>query len=296
MSGGRFIVLVLVLAAVGLLGGWLLQRCRVDQPAARAGRVVCLGPAAVEIVFAMGQADQLVAVDNYCSYPPEVQQLARVGGLTDPNLEGILAKQPGVIITMGKNPRLQQLANTIGARLLFLKIDTLGQLDRGIAQLGTLLGAVDQARQLREQITDRLGQVKRFVGGMFRPRVFFYITYSAGKSGSLTTIGGGGFLNQLIDIAGGTNIFGDLARAYPQVSREQVLLGEPDLIVLACPGVQFNDDAVNNVVRQWRQAGLPQRVPVHVLQQDYLLTPGPRVAKAAAVLAETFHLRSGVDN
>lgn len=284
--------MILVFAGVGLLGGRglaYLEQGASSRSELDADRVVCLGPAVVEIFFQMGQANRLVGIDSYSSYPPAVEQIRRVGGMTDPDLEAILTSRAGLVVTMGHNRKLDQLARSSGSDLLVLPIDSLEQLDRAIQRLGNMLQAKQAAQALGENIKEQLNCIKSQTAKLSRPRVFFSISYAPGKWGSLTTIGGVGFLNQLIDIAGGSNIFDDLARAYPHVSREQVLLREPDLIVIACPGMSLGKDDVARLESQWRQAGLARHVPVHVLQQDYLLIPGPRVTKIARALGRVLH-------
>ena len=292
MSSGRVMILMLVFAAVGLLGGRGLAHLGAGasaRPGSCTDRVVCLGPAVVEILFQMDQADRLVGIDSYSSYPPAVEQIRRVGGMTDPDLEAILTSRAGLVVTMGHNRKLDQLTRSSGSELLVLPIDSLEQLDRAVQSLGSMLQAKQAAETLREKIKEQLNHVESHTDKLSRPRVFFSITYTTGKWGSLTTIGGVGFLNQLIEIAGGSNIFDDLSRAYPHVSREQVLLREPDVIVIACPGMSLGKVDLARLENQWRQAGLPEHVPVHVLPQEYLLIPGPRVIKTAWALARVLH-------
>ena len=123
----------------------------------------------------------------------------------------------------------------------------------------------------------------------YRPRVFLVHSREVGTMGSVYSGGGESFFNELIDIAGGVNIFGDVEDDSIQPSLEEVLKRQPEIIIELLPAKKDDPDQIAQRVQDWGQLEtLPavQQGRVHVLAGDYLLLIGPRLHLAARRFAE----------
>lgn len=269
-----------------------------DQDAVRtprrpARRVVTIGPNVTETVFALGAGDEVAAVTDFCTYPPEACEKPRVGGLFHPNLERIIALEPDLVIMQSPVEKVIGLCRRRGIRHLILGMHTLDSIRSGILAAGRALGREGEAERLVGRMRADLDRVRERVrggdgGGGCRAKLFLCTGRAPGELSRLGTIGPGGFLAELVEIAGGENVFADARVPYPQISKEALVARAPEVVIEARPG----ESAPARPRSEWNAlASLPavRAGRVHVLTEEFLLIPGPRVAETARLLAELLH-------
>jgi iron complex transport system substrate-binding protein len=249
--------------------------------ASPAQRIVSLSPTTTEILFALGAGGQVVGRTHWDLYPDSARLVPDLGNGMRPNVEAVLAQRPDlVVLYAGQENRDAALAlRAAGVNTLALRIDRLEQLWRGMRLLGLASGKLERAEALVASLRATLDSVRRLTQGLERPRVFLHAWENP-----LLSIGAGSYLSELVDIAGGSNVFGDLAAPSPQVSFEEVLRRNPDA-VLAGP------QTARQLLESARWQALPAVRAKRLLVMDTLLTgrPGVRVAEAALSLARLFH-------
>jgi iron complex transport system substrate-binding protein len=254
-------------------------------------RIVCGSPAVTEIVFALGCGDRVVGVSDYTTYPPEAVRKPSIGGFMNPSRERLLVLEPDVILTQGEHAALAGFAGEYGIRFLSVKLDTLDDLYRAVASIADAVGAADRGRELARRLQADLAGVRQQVAGAAPRGVLFLFARTPGDLTGLTTIGPGSFLDAVIRIAGGTNVFGDAHGAYPQVSKETLLVRRPEVILEVDPG-GLTEDKARRLRADWQKLPeLPAVVHGRIvyLDEPYLLVPGPRIGLAAARLARAIH-------
>jgi len=254
-------------------------------------RIICAAPSITEIVYALGSGDQVVGVSDFSVFPPAAMSKPRIGGLFNPNRERIVSLKPDLVITQGEHESLHAMERELGVQRLSVKIDTLSDLKQAIRILGDRLGHQPKAHSLVSDLESRLQRIREQVREFSRPRVFLSLGHTPGDLTGLMTAGSGTFLDELIDIAGGVNIFGSMPSLYPQISKEALVLHQPDIILEICPeGISTGS---RELLRQdWnRFASLHRQTPVsvHFVSNDYLLIPGLRLPLAARKFARIFH-------
>ncbi len=288
----RSLALVAALFAVGVavaLAIWFAG----DGPAAPQAsgppkRVITIGPNVTETVFALGAGERVVAVTDFCTYPPEARRRPRIGSLFHPNLERIIALEPDLIVMQSPMEKVTELCEKRGIRHVALRMNTLEAIRTGIVTAGGMLGCEGRAAQLVAEIDAELDQVRSTLAGRPRVKLFLCTGRAPGALSGLGTAGPGSFLAELVEIAGGENIFADAITAYPQVSKEALVRRAPAVIVELRPGAGLDEDALAELVAEW--SALPP-VPavregrVHVLTVEFLLIPGPRIAETVRRLA-----------
>ena len=195
-------------------------------------RIVSLSPAVTEIIFALGRGDLLVGRTDFCQYPPEAAQIESIGGISNLNVEKILALNPDLVISGSMIPQKSaEHLMSLGVPLvcvieknrfdgLYENITKIGQLtDR----TRTAYGLVDQ---LKREIADDQAQYSH-QSDTNRPSVYYVVGF--GASGNFTA-GGDTFINDLIAMAGGRNIAaGVKGWSY---SLEALMSENPDYIII----------------------------------------------------------------
>jgi iron complex transport system substrate-binding protein len=177
-----------------------------------------------------------------------------------------------------------------------VKLDTLADVFEAIRTISEALGVPDRGRELAGEVRRGLDATRERVSGRPRQRVLAVVGRTPGDLGGLATVGPRSVLGDLLAVAGGSNLFADAAGPYPQISKESILVRKPDVILELSPG-PLPDGTLRMLREDWsRLPGIPavEAGRIHYLTNSYLLIPGPRVADAAARLAEAMHPRGGV--
>ncbi len=256
-------------------------------------RVITISPNATEMIVALGAGDRLVGVSDFCRLPAEFEDVPRVGGILDPNLERILRLKPDLVILRGKMAEVERLCEANGIPLYRDPTERFDDVFRTIGELGGLLGREKEASALVDATRGRIDRITRAVAGRHRPRVLFTTERPVDTLARVTTSGRGTFVDEIITRAGGENIFGKVDVAYPEVSLESILIAAPEVIIEVMPGVADPDGELRDrVIQQWKQLGsMPAtRIDrIHVFVDAELVIPSPRIADSIARLAALLH-------
>ena len=269
---------------VALSGGGLA-----DQPPQR---IIAIGPNSAEIVCALGACDAIVGVSKFVVYPPELKARPQVGGQFDPDIERITALRPDLVITRGASDALERLCADRGIAVYRDETDSLAGIEKTTADLGRLLRREKEAKQVVADFRAAVDRIRAEVAGKRRPRVFLSASRQPDRLANVMTAGRGTFLDEMIEIAGGINVFGDLDMRYPQVSPEAVLAKQPDVIIELLPEVDLTPELESQLRRQWQELGpLPaaKRNRIYFLTDDHCLIPSPRYHVIIEEIARILH-------
>lgn len=262
-----------------------------SSPLSPAERVICASPGITEIVFALERGETVIGVSDYSIHPPEVRSLPRIGGLYNPNRERILMLQPGLVITQGRHNALTRFCRESGIALLSVPMDTLSDFRKAVLRIGRELEAGEPARRLVGRIMGDLDRVRTATRKYPARRVFLTLGHTPGDLSGLMTTGPGTFLHEIIEIAGGHNIFADAEGLYPQISKEALVMRQPEIILEVFPDgmSEGNRDLLK---ADWERLPMLKAVRegrVFFLTEDYLLIPGVRIGRTAGRFAELIH-------
>ncbi len=282
------VALLAVAAATGLMRGTS------DPPAApaAAGRVVSLVPAVTEMLFAIGAGAQVVAVSSFDAFPPEVTSLPRVGALLDPDTERILALRPDLVIVYGSQTDLQTRFERAGIRVLSYRHAGIDDVFDTMRAVGGATGRRDAAERVAEAMTSQLGAIRERVAGRTRPRVMLVFGRQRGTLREIYASGGRGFLHEMLEVAGGENVFGDMDRESVQPSTETVLARAPVVILEIQATGGASEAARAREAAVWSTLASVPAVRdgrIHFLTGDRFVVPGPRIASATEAIARVLH-------
>lgn len=270
-----------------------------SRPAIVPRRIVSIAPNATEIIALLGAADRLVGVCDFCAWPDEIRAVPRVGGFIDPNLEKILSLRPDLLVLRGGSPEIERLCRDNGIQLYRDPTESFDDIEETIRDLGDLLDRREAAERVIADMKAGFEDVARRVANRPRPRVFFCIARKPDSLANVSTAGRNTFVDELIRRAGGENIFGDSGVPYPQVSLEQILRRQPEVIIEAMEAIDVSPETLREVVTQWQTLGdLPavRNGRVHVVTETYLLIPSPRIVQSVRHLARLFHPEARIDD
>lgn len=248
-------------------------------------RIVSLVPAVTELLYALGAGDRLVGRSVWDDEPPAVLAVPSVGGALRADPERVLARRPDLVILYAGADNagsVEQLAR-LGVPALAIRIDDLEDLDRNVLRLGRLLGREAEATALWDRVERDLASVRAATAGRARVSVYYDVAWPPA-----ITIGAGSYLDDLIAIAGGRNVFGDLAAPSPRVALEAIVARDPDVILV--PSGDAGAGAARPSERPgWHAVGAVARGDVKSVDAGLLHRLGPRVGEAARSLAAVLH-------
>jgi iron complex transport system substrate-binding protein len=199
---------------------------------APARRIVSLIPATTELLFAVGAGGSLVGRTTWCDYPPAASAVPNLGDGINPNLEAILASRPDLVIlyNSAQNAPAANRLRKVGIAALRINTDALSDVARVSRLLGRLTGHLREADSLSAAFDTALASATPRPPS-HRPKVLLLVWEQPPM-----TIGRGSFLNELIERAGGENLFPDVTASAGPVSIEAVAVRDPDLILTAGTG------------------------------------------------------------
>jgi ABC-type Fe3+-hydroxamate transport system substrate-binding protein len=242
---------------------------------------VSLNPATTEILFALGAGDRVVGRTHWDGWPPEVLRVPDLGDAIKPSVETVLSARPDLVVlyATGDNRAAATAFCAAGIDVISLRIDRIAEFERATMVLGEIIGEQERARTVVDSVRATLMRVRNATRELAAPTVFMLSWETP-----LMTIGKGSFLTELVEIAGGRNVFGDLEGPSPQVSFEEVLRRDPRFIL-------GRPETAGKLGANERWRGLPAVREGRVLVMDTVLVgrPGVRLGEAAVSLARLLH-------
>jgi iron complex transport system substrate-binding protein len=256
---------------------------------APARRVISMIPAQTEIAGILGGIDVLVARTVW-DEDPRLAHLPSIGNALTPSVEWLAAQRPDLVIAWpdAQSRDVVQRLRDIGVPAYASRVESVAEIRAMIERLGVLLGASARADSLVRDIDAQLDAVRASVRDRPRPRVLYLLS-----SDPAMVAGPGTFVDDLITIAGGTNVFADLEQLWPQVSLEEIVRRQPDVIIR--PSDSALADALTGLRGRagWRDVRAVQQGRVHVVDPDLYNRAGATVGAAARGLAERIHAPAG---
>jgi iron complex transport system substrate-binding protein len=248
---------------------------------ANARRVVSLSPATTEIAFAIGAGNRLVGRTHWDVYPPAAASVPDLGSGIRPNVEAVLGVHPDLVLLYASvdNKPAAARFRAAGVNTLSLRIDRIADFHRAVRLMGRLLGDSAAAAVVSDSVAATLARVKRATSGLPTPTVFWHIW-----DAPLITIGSGSYMSELITIAGGRNVYGDMAAASPTVGIEDVIRRNPDYILTGPEG----DRKIKSDPR-WAAAPAVRAGRVVLVDTALVGRPAVRMGEAAIALAAILH-------
>ena len=276
------VLVVLAVAATGVGAG------AADEPR----RIVSLVPATTEMLFVMGAGDRIAGVSTYDRFPPDVARIPKVGGLLDPDVERLLSLKPDLVIVYDTQTDLKRQLERARIPIFRYVHRGLPDITETMRVLGERIGMKAAAFAAAARIEQQLAAIRARVAGQPKPKTLLVFGRESGTLRHIDASGGYGFLHDLLDLAGGSDVLGDLHQQSVDMSTEMILTRAPEVILELHYGDSLKPERFDAERRVWN--ALPS-VPavrnnrVFLLAGDEFVVPGPRIVVAAERFARTLH-------
>ncbi len=250
-----------------------------------AGRYVVLSPEVAEIIVALGAIDAIVGVTQECSYPLELQDKEIVGNFGAVKMESVMNLDPEIVFTSA----LEQEAIAEDLRKLGIRVESsypksLAEMQTEITRIAGIIGREAKGRELVKSLAEQIEKVKSMAEGHPVPKVYLEIYRDP-----LMSVANNSFVAELINTAGGQNIFETLERDYSRVKAEDVINANPDIMIC------YSQDSLSNILSRKGWGNVPAIKNQMVffegdLDPDLILRAGPRSIVGMIHLHELYKL------
>ena len=252
--------------------------------------LVSLSPGATEIVYALGAEDELAAVDKDADYPDGAKNFATKLDAYQPNVESIVALQPDLVIVATDSNGIVAALDRVNVPVLFSDINTdvrtVNDVLRQIKLIGTATGKSANADSLISDLRERINGVTSKVEDVSAadgPRVYHELddTYYSASSGS--------FIGDVYRLLKAQNIAGDGGGvAYPQLTQEAIIAGNPQAIILADEAFGTTADSVK-ARPGWANIDAVKNGKIFGVDPNVISRPGPRIVDALEQVAKDLY-------
>jgi len=235
--------------------------------------IVSLSAAHVEVLYAIGAGDQLVAGDLFSDCPAAAEELVQLDSFT-PSVEAITALEPDLVILGFPDPDLEAALAGVGVGSLLLEPppDVGGVLD-DIGLLGRVTGHADEARALSAGMTSRIDEIVSALPDTEPPSVYHEV------DNTFFTAGPASFVDDLYDILKAENIATPTGESFPQLTQEAIIAAEPEVIILA--DEDAGESAATVSARPgWDAIPAVRNERIYTIDPDIVSRPGPRLVEA----------------
>jgi iron complex transport system substrate-binding protein len=244
-------------------------------------RIISLAPSNTEILFALGLGDRVVGVTMYCDYPPEAQDKEKVGDYYGPDIEKIIALQPDLVLATDFHrfdliPALEQQ----GVAVFAVAPQTLDDVLESIQKIGQIADKEAEALELVDRMTSKIEEIEEQTKELEeKPRVF-YMTWQD----PMWTVGRATWIDDLINISGGVNIFSQYFESGAMVEIEWVILLNPEIIITSEWSYEWALNATELASTNASQTGR-----IYTFDDDLAQRPGPRLVEGLEWFAYLIH-------
>jgi len=259
-------------------------------------RIVSHVPGITEALFALGLGDKVVGVSQYCDYPPEARAKPKVGSYNQPDLETIISMKPDLVLTNGYATGLVSRLESgdIAGKKLVVVVRQPKSIEEVLANLellGKVTGTEARARELVQELRGRISAVTSKVQqAQSKPRLYYEVQGS--DYPKLWTAGPGSYVDEIITLAGGQNIAAGAATGYPQISSEQVLAADPEVITVADGKYGLNLSQVSERTG-WGSVTAVKKGAIYLINSDLTQRDGPRLVDGLEEIAALLHPELG---
>ncbi|MGV0981971.1 MAG: helical backbone metal receptor [Polynucleobacter sp.] len=239
-------------------------------------RIVSLLPSLTESVCALGKCSALVGVDRFSNWPKSIQELPKLGGMGDINIERIVQLKPDVVLLEKASPVIARL-NGLGIKTFTLDIKSMGNEERALQKLDRVLGTSESPRVWNQVQKEIMRANKQLSANGRNIHVYFEVNPAPFAAGRTSFIGE--ILNQL-DLV---NIIPESLGPFPKINPEFVVQAKPDVILLT-------ESMVADIQKRpgWNSIPAVSKNRICVFtgdQNDILVRPGPRMGEAALIIS-----------
>ena len=267
MSLKSFVRTSLLLSSLFVLSSYDVQA--ISTEAVTAKRIVALSPHSVEMLYAIGAGDTIIATTDHADYPEAAKTIPSIGGYHGIQIERVIELAPDLVVVWDSGNKAEEIAQLkrLGFNLYSSDPKSLQAIATELIELGELTGHQHQAKQVAADYMSRLEKLSS--DNAKKPEVdLFYQLWST----PLMTVAKNSWIQQIITVCHGNNVFKDAESDYPQISVENVLLASPDVILQS----QDEGNVLGVDWQKWPEIPAVKQQQIYQLDADLLHRAAPR--------------------
>ena len=244
------------------------------------GRIVSMTPSMTETLFALGLGGNVVGVSRFCAYPPEVQTIAKVGGLMDPDLEAIVRLAPTCVVMQQNSTDIGSKLEAFNLSVKYVKANTLVEVLDSFLDLGRTFGREEQGIILRKTVENALDR-----GVDFPHRKVLLVIWRnvGGGIKDMTIAAQDGYYSEIFRRFNCELLPEKSSIPYPTISAEGVLSLKPDMIIELLVGL--DDKSHKAALEDWRRSLPELKANVRIITEQCAVVPGPRIVEFADIVS-----------
>jgi len=250
-------------------------------------RLISTAPALTEMVWAAGATDRLVAVSDYCNFPPAVEKLLRVGGLMNLNYELIKRLKPDLVLLMDPSTEVAQKLKRMGISYGVFANETFNDIRESIRVMCSLFGHEQRCKPFLDDWDKRLKDVQdKYLRAKPGSKTMVVVGREAGRLSGLYVAARGSFYDEILGILGCPNAFAESKQKYLQPSLEAIAAAKPEVIVEIWAGKNFTNAQKKKLKDDWKKLGMIPAVKsgrIYIVTEDYAGIPSARAIEALAL-------------
>lgn len=231
-------------------------------------RIVSLGPSVTKGLYLLGVEDRLIANTMYCVDPPQAKNKEKIGTVAEANIEKILNLKPDLVLAISlTNPKTKEKLKSLGINVVTLVTPkNFNEICEQFLELGKLVGKEKEAKKIVDTAKNRVNNIKRKIKKIGTSKVVIQV-----GAKPLFVATGGYFVNDYIELSGGTNIAKDAKEGI--YSREEVLKANPDVIIITTMGMLGEEE--KKVWGKYKTINAVKNNRVYVINTDKITSPTP---------------------
>jgi iron complex transport system substrate-binding protein len=241
-------------------------------------KIISLAPSITEAMYSIEADSLLIGVTSYCNYPEEAKTKKIIGGMLDPNIEIISSLKPDLILmTVEGNSQssYQALANA-GFRIFVTNPRDLNGIKKMLSDFGKICGKENNA----ETVINKIDSAEKSfieITGKINPKPKSLILVSINP---LITVNKTTYINQVINLSGYANIYEAEPMPYPTINYEDVILKNPDYIILTSELTDKEGNYLKELGKYLNETNAFRNNKIITVNADLISRPGPRIINA----------------
>jgi iron complex transport system substrate-binding protein len=254
-----------------------------------------LAPSCTEILFALGLGDKVVGVDTYSDYPSEVPERVEAGNLTivgsfaDISTETVVGLEPDLIVATGGVQRVVvENLERIGQTVMVLYPNKFDGVLADISLVGKVTGQTDEAEEIVTDMQNRAQEIAEKVQSASKPRVYVEVSFNGGY----WSFGADAYASELIEMAGGVNVFSTATGGHISVSSEQVIAANPEIIIVSKGSMATAAGLTPETIRgrsAWKDISAVKNDQIFQIEETTIVRGVPRLIEGLEGFAKLIH-------
>ncbi len=235
-----------------------------------------------EIICALNAEKEITGITAECNYPPSLQQKKIVGSFSSIDKEAIIIPIRANFCSSLEQENMAYDLKNLGFQVEVIYPKGINEMLSDIERIGTLIRKKEEAVKLVNYLKEEIEKIKANAQGKLRPKVYLEIYRNP-----LMSVSDSSFIGELIELAGGDNIFSTLERDYARINPEAVIAAKPDIMIC------YSQDTLKNIINRkgWQNIPAIQKRRIYFekdINPDLLQRATPRCIEGMKELAKIF--------